>query len=155
MSTLKLSTYVKRRTGVNLGHSHSLKNMFVRSFGANSFALFWHYWNPIWSYYLAKYIQKPCSRIMPHSFALIITFTISGALHDLAVSLVKLTPIFFFTPWFLLMAILVIAVNLLKVNYANLTWGGRAFINASFIVSSFLITIFIEQKLLNYFDTLS
>lgn len=153
MATLSLSAYVKRRTGVKLGHPDSLKNMLVRSLGANSFALFWHYWNPIWSYYLAKFIQKPCSRIIPPPLALIITFFISGALHDIAVSLVKFTPIFFFTPWFILMAIAVIIVNRLNINYAKLTWGFRALINSSFIGMSFLLTMMIEQELINYLKT--
>ncbi|OKY27441.1 MBOAT family O-acyltransferase [Thalassotalea sp. PP2-459] len=155
MPAISLSVYVKRRTGVKLGHSDSLKNMLVRSLGANSFALFWRYWNPIWSYYLAKYIQKPSIKIMPQSCALLVTFIISGALHDSAVSLIKFTPIFFFTPWFALMACIVITTSVLNVNYAHLNRVFRMLINAGFVGLSYLITLFLEQEVMNYFDTLS
>lgn len=39
-STLSLSQYVKKRNGVPLGASHSMRNMLSRSFGAKSFPIF-------------------------------------------------------------------------------------------------------------------
>ncbi len=39
-STLSLSQYVKKRNGVPLGASHSIRNMLSRSFGAKSFPIF-------------------------------------------------------------------------------------------------------------------
>ena len=53
---LVLSDYIKKRNGVPLGASNSLRNMLYRSLGAGKFSVFWRYWNPIWSYYLGKYI---------------------------------------------------------------------------------------------------
>lgn len=51
--TISLSEYVKKRNGVALGTFGSMGNMLKRSLGANSFYLFWQYWNPIWDYYLS------------------------------------------------------------------------------------------------------
>ncbi len=53
---VRLVQYVYRRNGVPLGDSNSLRNMFIRSFGAGSFARFWQYWNPIFGYGLGKYV---------------------------------------------------------------------------------------------------
>ena len=86
---LSLKQYVKRRNGVPLGASSSLTNMLKNALGAKNFSQFWLYWNPIWGYYLATKIQKPLTQFLPHSIALILTFSISGLLHALAVSLIK------------------------------------------------------------------
>ena len=99
-STLSLSQYVKKRNGVPLGASHSMRNMLSRSFGAKSFPIFWQYWNPIWSYYLSRNVMRPLASFLPISLSILITFLVSGALHDLAVSVIKWNIIVFFTPWF-------------------------------------------------------
>ena len=56
MKKYSLAEYVKYRNGVSLGAKGSLVNMLKNSFGAGSFRQFWKYWNPIWGYYLFKYI---------------------------------------------------------------------------------------------------
>ncbi len=71
-----------------------MRNMLSRSLGARSFAIFWHYWNPIWGYYLSRYVMRPLRRFLPLSFATFITFVVSGALHDLVVSIVKWKAVF-------------------------------------------------------------
>lgn len=60
---ISLKNYVQRRNGVPLGHPNSLMNMLKRSFGANSFDMFWVHWNPIWNYYLNKHIYKSLKRL--------------------------------------------------------------------------------------------
>ena len=59
---LTLAQYVKRRNGVALGYSGSFSNMLHRSFGAGTLAKFWQYWNPIWGYYLGRYIHGPLKK---------------------------------------------------------------------------------------------
>ena len=87
--SITLSEYVKKRNGVALGASGSMTNMLKRSLGANSFYLFWQYWNPIWGYYLSRKVMKPLSDFLPIWLAIILTFAVSGGLHDLAVTMVK------------------------------------------------------------------
>ena len=105
---LTLSSYVKRRNGVPLGAAGALGNMFKRSLGAASFDKFWQYWNPVWGYYLGRYVFYPLSLRLPQALALLLTFTVSGMLHDLAVILLKWQFVCFFTPWFTLMGIVVV-----------------------------------------------
>ena len=88
-SAITLSQYVKRRTGVPLGSKHSMRNMLYRALGAKSFPLFWHYWNPIWGYYLSRNVMRPLASFLPVSLATLVTFLVSGGLHDIAVSIIK------------------------------------------------------------------
>lgn len=132
--SITLQEYIKRRNGVALGAPGSMSNMLKRSLGAGSFHLFWRYWNPIWGYYLSRNVMRPVSKAVPLGIAVIITFGVSGALHDVAVSLIKLRLTFFFTPWFLLMSFVVLLTKSLNISYQRFQWPIRATINVSFIV---------------------
>jgi hypothetical protein len=140
-SQLSMTDYIKYRNGVPLGASGSLQNMLSRSLGAGSFAKFWQYWNPIWGYTLGRYIYAPLNQILPASVALILTFTISGAVHDLATMLVRRAPAFFFTPWFFLMSLIVICGQLFKLDYSKRTFPFRVAINLTFIIGCLTITM--------------
>jgi hypothetical protein len=149
-SKISLSAYVKKRNGVPMGASRSLRNMLRRSLGAGSFALFWHYWNPIWGFYLARNIMQPLSAIVPRWLAVMVTFSVSGLLHDAAVSLVKWQLCWFFSSWFTLMGGIVVLSAHFALNYSAQPWWRRAAINSLFLVSSFLCT----QGLLGYLPQL-
>lgn len=140
---LSLIQYVKRRNGVPLGASGSLTNMLKNALGANNFSQFWLYWNPIWGYYLATKIQKPLTLFLPHSLALILTFSISGLVHDLAVSVIKQEMFFVCTPWFFVMSLAVIASTKLNINVSKFTFVIRAFIHLSTIVICYWLSDFI------------
>jgi len=137
---ITLAQYVKKRTGVPLGHKDSMRNMLSRSLGASSFYLFWRYWNPIWSYYLSRYVMKPSNEVLPVWCAVLVTFAVSGALHDLAVSIVKLKPVFFFTPWFSVMAVVVLISQFSQLQFSFAPWWLRALANISFVVLSYWLT---------------
>lgn len=143
-SKLSLAQYVKKRNGVPLGASDSMKNMLSHSFGASSFPVFWRYWNPIWGYYLSRNVMRPVANFLPISLATFITFLVSGALHDIAVSIIKWKAILFFTPWFGLMGLMVIGSKGAGISYGHVSWPVRALINASFIFISLGITYFLE-----------
>ncbi|GHE78012.1 MBOAT family O-acyltransferase [Thalassotalea profundi] len=138
--TITLSEYVKRRNGVALGASGSMTNMLKRSLGASSFYLFWQYWNPIWGYYLSRNIMKPLSGLLPKGLAIILTFAVSGALHDAAITLVKWEFTFYFTPWFILMSFMVIATKKFGISYREHHWLVRALINISIIAVCLVLT---------------
>ena len=143
-STLSLAQYVKKRNGVPLGASDSMKNMLSRSFGASSFPAFWNHWNPIWGYYLSRNVLRPLANFLPIYLATFTTFLFSGALHDIAVSIVKWKIILFFTPWFGLMGLIVIFSKWAGISYGQVSWPVRALTNASFIFVSLGITYFLE-----------
>ncbi len=143
--TLSLSEYVKRRNGVAMGAKYSMRNMLFRSFGASSFAIFWHYWNPIWGYYLSRYVMDPIRLTLPRWCAVICTFSVSGFLHDFAVSLVKWQIIFIFTPWFAAMGLIVVITEYCRFSYRSVPWLVRALINILIIVSSFCFIKMIDD----------
>ena len=143
--TVSLAQYVKKRNGVPLGASGSMTNMLSRSFGAASFPVFWHYWNPIWGYYLSRNVMRPLASFLPVSLATFLTFLVSGALHDLAVSIVKLKTIFFFTLWFGLMGLIVVVSKGAGISYGHVSWPVRALINSLFILVSLGLTYFLEK----------
>ncbi|CAM4153049.1 MULTISPECIES: MBOAT family O-acyltransferase [Flavobacterium] len=136
---MNLSQYIKKRNGVPLGASNSLRNMMIRSLGAGKFSNFWKYWNPIWSYYLGKYIFKPLKIIFPPALSLLITFAFCGFLHDLVIMIIRWGFAFLLTPWFLLMGLCVIIGDYAKIDYSKFTWTIRAFINILIISSCLFI----------------
>jgi D-alanyl-lipoteichoic acid acyltransferase DltB (MBOAT superfamily) len=140
-SKLTLREYVKSRNGVPLGAAGSLSKNLYRSFGAGSFQEFWQIWNPVWGYYLGRLVFVPLKTQLPASMALLITFGISGALHDLAVTAVSWRPLFFFTPWFLLMGLMVLLTKRLGLNYKKYSWYLRALINLCLIVLCLVLVI--------------
>ncbi len=96
--------------------------MLKRSFFADTFGTFWKNWNPLFSYYLLYFCYRPLRTIFPHSLSIIFTFAVSGFIHDLAASMIRLNIICLFTPTFTLFGIYIIIENFLDWN-----------INSSFI----------------------
>ena len=137
---ISLAAYVKKRNGIALGGAGSLRNMLHRSLGAGSFVIFWRYWNPIWGYYLSRNIMKPFCRLYPHWLAVILTFAVSGGIHDVAVSIIRWETTFFLAPWFVLMSLVVLATKKFNLSYARFNWFVRATLNLSFIFISLFLT---------------
>src|SRR5690606_29446263 len=105
---MNLSEYVKKKNGVPIGHSSSLKNNLQRSLGAKNFSSFWNFWNPIFGYYLGKKIFKPIKKWIPAGIAVVLTFVFCGLIHDLVTTIVKREISLLFTVWFLIMGIVVV-----------------------------------------------
>ncbi|WP_225918133.1 MBOAT family O-acyltransferase [Neiella holothuriorum] len=140
---MSLANYVKRRNGVALGAPHSMRNMLYRSFGAGSFAQFWQHWNPIWGYYLARKVARPLSAVLPTWMAVIITFAVSGALHDIAISLVKGRVVVLFSPWFVLMSLVVLASRQPTLAFHQSPWLLRASINLFIILACLAVSLWL------------
>ena len=130
---LTLARYVRARNGVPLGARASLPNMLCRSLGASSFAGFWRFWNPIWGYYLGRFIFRPARRVLPPAPAVILTFAVSGALHDLAVTLIRGDPTFLLTPWFVLMSLGLLLGEALHMDLSARPWLVRASAHIAYI----------------------
>ena len=138
-----LFEYVKKRNGVSMGSPRSLRNNLYRSLGAKNFSTFWNYWNPIFGYYLGKFIFKPLKKFLPVSLSILLTFTFCGLLHDFVTTALRGNISIFFTPWFLVMGIAVLLTTALKLNFSNQIWITRAIINLGFIIACFSLTILI------------
>lgn len=135
---------MRRRNGVPLGAAGSLRNMLHRSLGAGTFAEFWRYWNPIFGYYLGRYINAPLKRWLPASLSLVITFIACGALHDAVGSAVRGSVMFLFIPWFFFMGLAVVIGQSIRLNYSGFVWPVRALINISCVGSCLLLAFSIQ-----------
>ena len=136
---MTLSEYVLKRNGIPLGAQGSLLKNLQNSFGAESNVLFWKYWNPIWGFYLSKYIYLPLNRHLSKSMSSIVTFGVSGALHDLAIGLLGLGWQYFLTVWFVMMGAFMNISKSLNIRYGSFGFSSRAVINISSIASCFFL----------------
>ena len=144
---LTLAQYIERRNGVPVGATGSLRNMLHRSLGAGSFSSFWGYWNPVFGYYLGRYVDSPLRRILPRSVALILTFVVCGALHDLAAMAVRGSVAFFCTTLFFFLGAGVLVGRWAGVDFSSLPWVARAAINCTYIVACFALAFIARQVL--------
>ncbi|MEZ4711262.1 MAG: hypothetical protein R3A44_28955 [Caldilineaceae bacterium] len=144
-SGLTLTQYVRRRTGVPLGHADSLRNMLHRSLGANSFAGFWQYWNPIWGYGLGKYVYAPLQRFLPSTIAFILTFVISGGIHDLATMAVRRSGAFLFTPWFFFLGVGALLGSAVNMDLSSRSWLVRVGVNLTYIAFCLAVALIAKR----------
>jgi len=108
---------------------------------------FWQYWNPIFGYYLAKYVDSPLRRIVPRSVALVLTFVICGALHDLAAMAVRGSVGLFCTTMFFFFGTGVLVGRWAGLDFSGLPWPARAGINFTYILAC-LAMAFIASRAL-------
>lgn len=54
--------YAKRRNGLAVGSKGELRQNLRRAFTASSFGRFWQIWNPLFGFYLQKFIYRPLQR---------------------------------------------------------------------------------------------
>jgi D-alanyl-lipoteichoic acid acyltransferase DltB (MBOAT superfamily) len=146
-SPITLADYVRRRNGVPLGAAGSLRNMLSRSFGASSFAGFWRYWNPIFGYALARYVHSPLLGVLPRSLAVIATFAVCGAIHDLVTTLVRGSVACFFTPWFVALGAGAVLSNAVRMNLSHRPWWFRAAVHTSYLVACLVIAVAVQATL--------
>ena len=142
---LTLSDYIRRRNGVPAGARGGLRHMLYRSLGAGSFAGFWRHWNPLFGYLLGRYIFVPLKRMMPSALALIVTFVICGAIHDLVTTAVRGSAAFFFTPWFLFLALGLLIGRAARMNLSRQPWLVRAAANLSYIATCLAAAVTIKR----------
>ena len=144
---MNVREYIKKRNGVAIGSSKSLRNNLYRSLGAKNFATFWTYWNPIFGYYLGLYIFKPLKHIVPPATALLCTFIFCGIIHDAVTTLLRGSISLFFTIWFIFMGVAVLLSKILDHDFSNKNWGIRVIINLSFVSICLVLTIFTSRLL--------
>lgn len=137
MTGLTLGQYVQRRTGVPLGAKGSLQQMLRKSLGASTFDGFWRYWNPIWGYYLGRYVNGPLRKVLPAAPALVATFAVSGAIHDVAILAVTGSPSFLLTTWFTVLGLTVAITRRTGLRYGFGSWVARASVNVGLLAAGF------------------
>lgn len=138
---MTLGEYVKRRNGVAAGAPGSLRNMLVRAFGAPTLGGFWRHWNPVFGYYLARYVHAPLRRVVGPGLAIVLTFAACGAIHDLVTMAVRRAPAFLFTPWFVLIGTGVALGRVLAVDLSTLSRPLRAAVHTLFLSACLLLVL--------------
>ena len=141
---MSLSNYVLKRNGVPLDHRASFIQNLQRSLGAKSNALFWKHWNPIWGYFLSRYIYAPLTTRCPKPLAVVITFGLSGALHDIAIGLLGYGWQYFLTIWFVIMGVFLNVSTYLCISYGGVGFAYRAAINLASVALCFLAATLIN-----------
>jgi hypothetical protein len=142
---MSLGQYVRRRNGVPLGASGSLRNMMSRSLGAGSFAGFWKYWNPVFGYALARYVQSPLLRVVSPAVAVVVTFAACGALHDLVTMAVRGSPTLLFTPWFVLLGIGVVWGRAAGMDLSDQPISIRVMANLAYVGLCLAVTLAVRR----------
>ena len=142
---ITLTDYIKKRNGVAIGSSKSLRNNLYRSLGSKNFSTFWNYWNPIFGFYLGKYVFKPLKSFFPVTIAFLLTFVFCGLIHDIVTTLVRGRTSFIFSIWFFLMGMAVLVTKLFNHNFSRYKWITRAVINLTIISLCLLLTLFIKE----------
>lgn len=144
---LTLRQYVQLRNGVPPGDSKSLRNMLHRSLSATSFAAFWQYWNPIWGYGLGKYVYAPAPVLQPAA-AFILTFIVSGILHDLATMALSRAFAFLFTPWFFLLGVVAALGRAFGMDLGQRPFWQRASVNLAYLITCLILTLVAKKEFL-------
>ncbi len=143
-----LSPYVELRNGVPLGDSNLLPNRLHRSLGAASFAGFGQYWSPIWGYGRGKYAYAPARPMLPPAVAILLTFLVSGAIHDLATMAVSRSFAFLFTPWFFLLGVGAVLGRVGGMDVGKRPFWQRATANLIYLVTCLLLALMAKRMLL-------
>jgi hypothetical protein len=118
-----------------------MTNMLRRSLGASSFAGFWRHWNPIWSYGLGRFVLTPARQFFPLPIALILTFCVSGFLHDAVIMMMRREFALLFTPWFLVLGLGVVISEHFRWSFATQPLWRRASIIIIYAVSSLAVSL--------------
>ncbi|MEM9741049.1 MAG: MBOAT family O-acyltransferase [Pseudomonadota bacterium] len=120
--------------------------MLKRSLGASSFAEFWRYWNPIFGYYLGNRVYRPLRETgLPRVLAVIGTFLVSGAVHDVAAAVITQGVVFTCTPFFFLLSLGVVAGNAFGMDSSKHSWSARATINGSYVLVCLAATLTLKS----------
>jgi len=115
--------------------------MFERSLGAGTFGSFWEYWNPIFGYTLGTYVYRPLQAFVPMSLALVITFVVNGAIHDLVTTIARGSIAFLFTPLFFLLGLGVLVGKFARIDFSKHPWHLRAGFNLFYLGICLALTI--------------
>jgi len=138
---MTLARYVRRRNGVDLGARGSLRNMLRRSLGAGSFAGFWRSWNPVFGYLLARWVHAPLLGIFPRSVAVVGTFVVCGAFHDLVTTVLRGSVAFLFTPWFFFLGVGVVLGGAVGMDLGRRPWWLRACVHLAYIATCLALAL--------------
>lgn len=143
MANETMRTYVVRRLGNHTHVGALLREMVVRAFTAPTLAGFWRYWNPVYGYFLGRYIYRPLCRAMPKPLAAVLTFAFCGFfLHDLlgpwlGAALSGKPKLPFALMWFTLMGLAMVLGTACRLRLDRVPAWGRVAFHSAIIAGCF------------------
>lgn len=153
-------TYVLRRLALDSPHFRELPETqratlilaraFLRPFEATSFRRFWEFWNPVYGYFLGRFVYSPLKRVFPRSACVVLTFAFSGfVLHDLPAWLISGAeyPACRISSWFTTIALGIIASDGLRLSFDGSSRIFRALLHALFLASTLYISIWLRSMI--------
>ncbi len=146
---ITLTQYINRRLGIT--SQEQAKNFLGRPFGARSLTDFWHYWNPVWGYYLFCYCYRPLRKKLPRSASVFFTFFICGLIHDLPFALAAYlkygtAPFFTITTFFVLIGCPVVVTEKMKLQFTHLSHWCRWTIHISIIFLCYRTALYLTTQ---------
>jgi hypothetical protein len=134
---IPLRTYLDYRLGRGQPWWRQTYTVLVRPLAAPSFAEFWRTWNPVWGYYLSVWCYRPARRVLPHTAAVMVTFTASGLAHNLLAALLshRLNP--FVTVWFVLNGAVTVTSEALRMDLSRLPAPARVVVNLAYLIGCY------------------
>jgi hypothetical protein len=124
--------YVRRVRGPKQGE---VARWLPTVLGASNPTRFWHYWNPIYGYYLLYFVYRPARRFVPRPPALLLTFVVCGFVaHDLLVWAIAGQPRFpIFAVLFTIFGLEIVLTEVLGFDLSRRPFAARAVANVAFI----------------------
>lgn len=102
----------------------------------------------MFSYHLYYRCYKPLARFLPRSLAVILTFAVSGAIHDLFASLVTADLFVLFVPVFVVFGLLVVVEEGIGSSFVGMPFWLRAATHSVVIAGTVAVGVVIRGKLL-------
>ncbi len=133
---MTLSEYVLKRNGMPLGSQGSLFKYLEKLILVLKECAVWKY-GTSFRFYLSKNIYLPLNRHLSKSMSSIVTFGVSGALHDLAIGFVGRDGKNFLMIWFDLGFYEHLKIS--EIRYGSFSFFSKAIINISSIANGKLI----------------
>lgn len=96
---------------------------------------------------MGRFVYAPARRVLPRGLALIVTFLVSGGIHDLVIMGIRRSAAFFFTTWFFLLGIGVVVGRAAGMDLSGRPWWARAGINLVYLVVCLALSLIARRIL--------
>jgi hypothetical protein len=84
---------------------------------------------------------------MPAPFALLATFVVSGAIHDLVTAAGRGSAAFLFIPWFFFLGLGVLLGEVLTMDTSSWAWPARAAVNLVYLTGCLVLALVLKHAL--------
>jgi hypothetical protein len=99
----------------------------------------------MFGYALGRYVFSPSKRVLPPAMALVVTFVVCGAMHDLVTALVRGSLAFLFTPWFFFLGLGVVVGRRFRMDLRRYPWGVRATANLAYVAACLGLALLVRS----------